>query len=125
MECYTHQQNNAVGICKSCHKAVCRNCAIELQNGLACSEECEAYVDELNQMVERSFKIYGIGKYKSKIPSTGVIMWLLFSLFAWLAFLIPYFYKDKLSYSSLSMAVIFTIITALVVYSSKRTGIKC
>lgn len=125
MECYQHPKESAIGLCKSCFKAICRDCAVEATNGMACSENCANEVDEINALYERSKKVYGIGKYKSKIPSTGVIIWTVFSTFAWLAFFIPFFHKDKFNSSTLTVAIVFTLVLALTYYSSKRSGIQC
>ena len=125
MECFKHENTSAVGICKSCNKAVCRDCAIEIPNGLACSDECAHYISELNEMNERGLKIYGIGKHKSKMPATGVIVWFLLALVMWLAFLGPYLRSDEINSGSLMIAIIFTFIWGLTLYSAKRTGLKC
>jgi hypothetical protein len=125
MECFNHTNVPAVGVCKSCFKAICKNCAMELEHGLACSKDCAIDVDEYNQLNEKGKIIYGIGSRKSKIPSTGVILWSVFSLVMWGLFLVPYFTKDKVIYGNLTMAILFTIIAALSYYSSKRTGIQC
>jgi hypothetical protein len=54
MECYTHPGAVAVGACKSCGKGVCRACAVDVGNGLACSPACEQEVRALNRIVERN-----------------------------------------------------------------------
>ena len=125
MECFNHESQAAVGICKSCFKAICRSCAIELKHGLACSEECATDVSEYNQMNEKGKKIYGIGSRKSKIPSSGVIIWSMFSVVMWSLFLIPYLTKGRVAYENLAMAILFTIIAGIAYYSSKRTGLQC
>ena len=125
MECFKHTNQQAVGICKSCFKAVCRECAIELEHGLACSQECATDVSEYNQMNEKGKKLYGIGSRKSKVPASGVIMWSFLTVVMWALFLIPYLVKDKVLYESLVMSILFTIITGIAYYSSKRTGLQC
>jgi hypothetical protein len=42
MECFSHPSSQAVGICKSCGKAVCRACAKDLGFAIACSDSCAA-----------------------------------------------------------------------------------
>lgn len=54
MECYTHAGAVAVGACKNCGKGVCRACAVDVGNGLACPGACEAEVRALNQIVQRN-----------------------------------------------------------------------
>lgn len=38
MNCNLHPENAAVGVCTSCGRAICRECAIEVQNKLICRE---------------------------------------------------------------------------------------
>jgi hypothetical protein len=54
MECYTHAGAVAVGACKSCGKGLCRACAVDVGNGLACPGACEQEVRALNQIVQRN-----------------------------------------------------------------------
>lgn len=77
MECFTHTSSQAVGICKTCGKAVCRNCAKDAGMFITCSDTCEKEAADVHEMNQRGKKIYGIGVPK-KIAS-GVIMWFLFA----------------------------------------------
>ena len=81
MNCYQHNDSTAIGTCKACNKAVCLSCAIDTGNGLACSEQCKTEVLEINQVVEKSKNIYGIGKNapKNLIPS-GVLVYIFFTV---------------------------------------------
>ena len=56
MNCFNHPAVPAVGLCKSCGKALCRDCVTELVNGLACKGKCESRVNMLNRMVDSSAK---------------------------------------------------------------------
>lgn len=125
MNCFQHPHNSAVGICKTCFKALCSECVADVGNGLACKNSCEEKVLELNEMWERSAKIYGIGKYKSRIPSTGVLLWFLISMVIWVNFGIDYYHTDQINYGTLVMAVMFTAALGLAFYSARRTGLKC
>ena len=78
MECFAHSGTQAVGVCKSCGKAVCRACVIDLGTSIACCDRCAKEATDLHEMNQRGKKIYGIG-VPDKLPS-GVIMWLLFAL---------------------------------------------
>lgn len=124
MNCYRHSNISSVGLCKSCFKAVCPDCAADVGNGLACKDSCEVKVLELNEMWERSAKIYGIGNRKSRLPSSGVLVWFLLSMAMWVVTGLTY-YKGRLDYGNLVMALIFSIICLISYFSAKRTGIKC
>jgi hypothetical protein len=77
MECFTHTGSQAIGICKTCSKAVCRSCAQDAGMFIACSAACEKEAADLHEMNQRGKKMYGIGVPK-KLASS-VIMWLLFA----------------------------------------------
>lgn len=125
MECFEHEGIQAVGLCKSCYRAVCKDCAIIIPHGVACSQECEKDVQETNEILERSKKIYGIGDYKSNKLASGVWVWLLLSIAFWGIALFPVLNGQPLSYGKLLMPIIFSVITLIVYNSSKNTGINC
>ena len=54
MRCYYHQDREAVGICKSCNRGLCADCAAEIGAGLACRDRCEAEVAQLNSLLEKA-----------------------------------------------------------------------
>ena len=41
MKCFFHQDRDAVGVCKSCERGICPECAVDLGKGLACRGRCE------------------------------------------------------------------------------------
>ena len=125
MHCFKHQTNPAVGLCKTCFKALCPECAVDLGNGLACRGECEQRVGELNQMWERSARIYGIGRFKSNVPSSGVLLWGLMAVVMWAVAGVGYFVSDQVDVGSIVMAILFTVALGLAIFSARRTGLKC
>jgi hypothetical protein len=125
MHCFRHSPTEAIGLCKTCFKAVCRDCAVDVGNGLACAGDCEQKVLELNEMWERSARIYGVGRYKSRIPSTGVLLWLVLALGMWASTGYSYFRSGSLDVTSLVTAIVFTCGLGLAYYSARRTGLKC
>lgn len=125
MHCYTHSSTSAVGICKTCFKALCPSCAIDVGNGLACRGDCEEKVRELNQMWDRSAKIYGIGRHKSWVPSTGVLIWGLMAAAMWTTAGVAYFSRGETDVGTIVIAIFFTAALGLALYSARRTGLKC
>jgi hypothetical protein len=51
MKCFYHTERDAVGVCKSCQRGLCADCAIDLDKGIACQNRCEEDVRQLNQLV--------------------------------------------------------------------------
>lgn len=60
MECFYHQGATAVGSCRSCLKGLCRDCAVELQGGLACRGRCEAMVEAVVASIQQSARFHGV-----------------------------------------------------------------
>ena len=58
MRCYNHQDVDANGLCKSCHKGICSDCSTLVGGSVACSETCQEDVAALNYLVERGKKVY-------------------------------------------------------------------
>jgi hypothetical protein len=125
MNCFRHQNSSAVGLCKTCFKAVCSECAADVGNGLACKNSCEEKVLQLNAMSDRALKIYGIGKDRSRIPSTGVILWFLLAFAFWFLAGSNYLRLRQVDYPALVIAIVFTAGFGLAYLSSKRTGLRC
>jgi hypothetical protein len=65
MRCYNHSDTEAVAICKSCGKALCQECAIDLGRGIACQGQCEADVQMLISIVDNNAKTYSTVKSRS------------------------------------------------------------
>lgn len=125
MICFQHRENQSIGICKSCGKAICQDCLIEFPKGLACSAECEKDGKELVEMNERGKKIYGIGVYQTNKLASGVLVWLLLSGVMWGVVALNYYVLAQTDYGSAAMATVFSIITLIVYRASKRTGLNC
>jgi len=52
MKCFNHHDKDAVGICKSCNKGLCPDCAVDVGNGIACKGTCQNEVIALNTLIE-------------------------------------------------------------------------
>ena len=53
MNCYNHESDSAVGICKHCNKALCQNCLTDTGDGIACTETCVDMVNAINELIDR------------------------------------------------------------------------
>ena len=85
MECYQHK-TQAVGICKQCCKAVCRECigGTMPNNIIGCSDECRRVIADNEEMNERARRLYGIGVHKTTRISTHVKIWFLLAAIMWI-----------------------------------------
>lgn len=124
MNCFNHTSSSAIGVCKACQKGLCAECAVDVGLGIACKGACETNVIEINEMTERSLKIYGIGKYESRVPATGVLLWGSLAVILWLIFFFVRYKTGSTNFEIAVPAFILTLIAAFAFYSSRRSGIK-
>ena len=125
MNCFNDSTTPAVGSCKSCHKGLCQDCATDTGKGLACRDTCETDVLEIWEMNERGKKIYGIGKYKTRMPSSGVLLWGGLSLVLWVLVGFSYIKNSEVDGALVVPAVLMTVIAGFAYYSARRTGLNC
>lgn len=71
MNCFNHPDAPAVGICKSCCKGLCADCAGVVENGLACKNACEEKVRMINRMTDSSEKV--LATANSRMRSYSVL----------------------------------------------------
>jgi len=57
MRCFYHRDFDAVGVCKSCGRGLCPECAVIMDRGLACRGHCEADVQELTTLIKRNISM--------------------------------------------------------------------
>lgn len=60
MRCFYHPEKEAVGICKSCQRGLCPECATDLGHGLACAGKHEQDVNTIKTIIDQSAKIYEV-----------------------------------------------------------------
>ena len=70
-------------MCKSCGKGLCSYCLVELPNGLACKNSCEARVGLLNRMIDSNSRVMKIAN--SQLQSAGIFILVLGLIFLGMA----------------------------------------
>ena len=58
MKCYSHSEAEAVAVCRSCGRALCRDCVTEVGLSCSCKGRCESMVAAMNDLVERGKTAY-------------------------------------------------------------------
>ena len=53
MKCANHLEKEAVAICRACGKAICQDCWLESENGIACQQSCAKSLAEKNELFVR------------------------------------------------------------------------
>jgi hypothetical protein len=56
VNCFCHDDRPAVGTCIACHRAVCRDCAVEIEQAIACHDRCEREVRRIINLRAWSFR---------------------------------------------------------------------
>src|SRR5207302_6215916 len=56
MKCFYHETRDAIGVCKSCGKGLCRECAVDLDKGLACRGRCEEDARAVIALIDRNIR---------------------------------------------------------------------
>ena len=78
MNCFRHEGTVAVGVCKTCGRAVGRCCAREAVSGISCSEACASEAAAIWKMNQKALRLYGIGEGKRANRLNHAIMfWVL------------------------------------------------
>jgi hypothetical protein len=113
MKCFYHPQVDAVALCKNCSKGLCSACAVDVGNGVACKDRCEAEVKALNEAIQRG---------KSAHRKSGALC-VRVAIFAGLAglvfFVFGLFAEGALTWFCVSLALVLFLI-AFFYYSASR-----
>lgn len=62
MKCYQHRETEAVGVCKTCGKAVCPDCTVDQGFALTCQGECETIARANHQLNTNAIAMYSSQK---------------------------------------------------------------
>lgn len=124
MNCFNHNNVNAIGICTNCHKGICFNCHLEGQKYLVCCEECARVVKDREEINDRAMRIYGVGPYSSR---KNISISALTTLFLGLLFLGFAGYDLDLGITPMGffiggLGVVFLLVGFLYWLRSKRMG---
>jgi hypothetical protein len=86
MRCFYHPDREAVGVCKSCHKGLCAESAIDVGDGIACPGPCEHFVERLNAALGKADEMASTWSpiMGSWMTALGAVM-AAFGVFAWVA----------------------------------------
>ncbi len=79
MHCFNHPDKPAIGICKSCSKGLCPDCATDLDYGLACKNKHEESVKNINLIISKNARIFRTARKSTLIgPAFLLFMGMVF-----------------------------------------------
>ena len=58
MNCFNHTEVTAIGICTVCKKGLCKDCATDLDHGLACKNKHEEKANEIEMVISKNAQAY-------------------------------------------------------------------
>jgi len=73
MDCFNHPDRSAVGICKSCGRGLCHDCAVDSPNGLSC-KGCESRVRLMNQIVDSNARVLSVARSQARFGASLLIL---------------------------------------------------
>ena len=74
MNCFYHPNQPAVGICKSCNRGLCGECAAEVGKAMACRDRCEEDLRAVQALIEANVRTRGVGAQLVKSSSTALFV---------------------------------------------------
>jgi len=95
MKCYLHPDVDSIGTCTSCGKAICSECAVEVQGKLMCRDclatgkattrKQDPNTAFLIELVGGFFGLLGIGYFYAGRTNDGIlrlVLWILYDIIA-------------------------------------------
>lgn len=120
MNCYNHPEIDAIGVCKSCSKGVCRECVVDLDKGLACKNSCEEDVRALNELLAKTKTAYQ--KTGKAYSNNAIIYVLLGGLFLILGLASAATEMTGMAFLMIPAGLIFTLGAVFNFINGRRIG---
>jgi hypothetical protein len=124
MQCFAHPTEAAIATCRSCGRAVCRTCAKDLSFAVVCSDACATYATQLQDMTQRSLRLYGIGTTKRNLPLAPVI-WGLFAILFTGFGVVGWITEGRPEWFFLGFGVLSGIVAVLALHRYKQLQLNC
>lgn len=125
MDCFTHVSTAAVGICKYCGRGLCRVCAREGTDGLACSQACETEIGELREINQRAKRIYGVGRNAKRHLPLASLMWGAFALLFGGFGIYEYFRRGSIEWFLVLFGTLCAVLCVITYLRMKELKLNC
>jgi hypothetical protein len=109
MQCFRHEARAAVALCRHCGKATCPDCSNDTGQGIACSQNCAAEIQDAYRLTTRLKQSFGIGINPPMPASVSTYAFFGVILSAVGAYL--YFDRGDFDYLSFAMAAVFFVMS--------------
>ena len=124
MKCYIHENEEAVGVCKHCSKAVCRICAVANElNFLVCSESCKQEALLYQEMMEKAKMAYGLKP--GRLPAT-IIFLLVFGFLFIIIGCVTSIFSSSWAYGFIPVlfGIGFLFVGGIYYYNQSKSGMR-
>ncbi len=109
MQCYKHQYREATAVCRHCGKATCPDCCEDTGQGIACSANCAAQIQDAYRLTLRLKQSFGIG-LTPPMPAS-VSMYAMFAVILLAVGFYLTFSRQDIDYLSFAMAAVFFVMS--------------
>ena len=114
MKCFVHSGQDAVGTCRTCHRGLCRDCAVAEPDFIACHGACAEQARRLEALVANNLQSYRTARGN---------FWLAPAFLAGFALIFLYFglqrFETRLNIASV-MGAAFLLFAGVLLYRNLR-----
>ena len=116
MKCFAHDKVDALAVCRSCGRGLCRDCIAEVGLSCSCKGGCEEVVATMNDLVVRGRTQF------QKISSAQFRFGITFGMFGIILLALGgvSFANSENGYFLLACGAPLLILSVLMIYSAKR-----
>lgn len=121
MKCFNHPERDAVAICNACGKAVCRECGLESEHGIACQQSCAESLSAKTELYsEQAAHLKNIKRMNYLGSLFSIIMGLLFIYFSSQGFGLVYDFVFLLGIGFTLYGIVAQIVNMVIFIKSKK-----
>ena len=114
MKCFVHSGQEAVGTCRTCHRGLCRDCAVAEPGFIACHGACAEQARRLEALVANNVQSYRTARGN---------WWLMPAFFALFAAIFLYFgfqrFDDHVNIAT-TMGIAFIVFAGVLLFRNLR-----
>ena len=123
MQCYRHNEREAVAVCRHCGKAACSSCGEDTGQGISCSAACATELQESFRLRERLRQTFGVGT-KPPMPAS-ILMYGLFGMILLVMGVYLSYSRHNIDYLTFAMAAVFFVMSGISYKQFRDACVTC
>lgn len=121
MKCYNHPDHEAIGICKACGKALCRDCVHESENVITCGQGCsEAVASQKELLAMQAAQVRNARRINFLAALFSIGMGIIFMLFSQAGFGLVYDFIMLLGGCFTGYGLVALLINMIIIFKSRK-----